>query len=132
MILNWDDSLLIGIEKIDNQHKELFRIINKFLTAMSEGKGKFEIATTLKFLEAYVIKHFNDEEKLLINNNKEAYKIQYEQHETFKNELIKLKDKFEKDGITSTLVIDTQKSVTTWCRNHIIKVDKELARFMKD
>ncbi|MBV7272139.1 bacteriohemerythrin [Clostridium thailandense] len=132
MLLKWDDSFLVGVEKIDNQHKELFEIINKFLTAMIEGKGKSEITTTLNFLESYVIKHFNEEERLLIDRNKEAYDIQFQQHEAFKNEIIKLKDRFSKSGITSTLVIETQKSVTSWCRNHIIKIDKELASFMKD
>jgi hypothetical protein len=40
MSLKWDDSLLIGIENIDSQHKELFKYLDKFLSAMRERKGK--------------------------------------------------------------------------------------------
>lgn len=132
MLLKWDDSFLVGVEKIDNQHKELFKIINKFLALMIEEKGRAEITTALNFLESYVIKHFNEEEKLLIHRNKEAYEIQFQQHEAFKNEIIKLKDKFKKGGSTSTLLIEIQKSLTIWCKNHIIKIDKDLSNFMKD
>lgn len=64
MILNWDNSLSVGNDNIDNQHKELFYRLNKLLEAMKEGKGKSEVINTLDFLEVYVIKHFNYEEEI--------------------------------------------------------------------
>ncbi len=38
-LLEWNDKLVIGISRIDNQHKELIRIVNELHEAMKSGKG---------------------------------------------------------------------------------------------
>jgi Hemerythrin len=63
MDLIWDKMWSVGVDKIDRQHKELFNRINLLVCSMKSAKGKEEMITTLNFLEEYVIRHFNDEEK---------------------------------------------------------------------
>jgi hemerythrin len=36
----WDESLSVGYEPIDEQHKRLIALINKLHDAMIEGKGQ--------------------------------------------------------------------------------------------
>jgi hemerythrin len=130
MIFKWDSNLATGVSNIDNQHKELFERTNVLLNAMSQGKGKEEVSKTLDFLEQYVIKHFNEEEELQLKNNYSGYNMQKEQHENFKRQLTDLRKRFEKDGISSSLAIETQKNMSTWWRNHITKLDKNLGEFL--
>lgn len=53
MKLKWDESLEIGHENIDNQHKELLDRINYFFDSINSGMGKEEVLRTLDFLERY-------------------------------------------------------------------------------
>lgn len=131
MGLNWDDSLSTGITSIDDQHKELFKCLDKFLTAMKEGKGKEEISDTLNFLEEYVIKHFNDEEEIQQRYVYPKAKEQSIQHEYFKNELKQLRASFDKAGESALLALNVQGKMINWIKNHIATLDKDLGEFIK-
>ena len=47
--LQWNDSLLTGVDKIDSQHKELIDRINSLFTSASQGKSKEEFIKTVNF-----------------------------------------------------------------------------------
>ena len=130
MLLNWSNEFNVGIEKIDHQHKELFDRINVLLVAMREGKGKTEVINALNFLEEYVQKHFSEEEALQKSNNYPKHSIQHEQHEEFKKELIKIREKCEKGGLSTSIVLELQKRMTDWWRDHIITLDKDMGKFI--
>ena len=130
MEMKWKENLSVGIDKIDNQHKELFDRMNKLILAMREGKGKGEVMDTLKFLEDYVVKHFSEEEELQKKNNYPKYNMQHEQHEGFKNQLKKLRENFESKGTSSLLVLNVQKEMSNWWTKHIITLDKDLGKFL--
>ena len=132
MYLNWDDTLAIGIDNIDNQHKELFDRLDRLLVAMKEEKGKNEITNTLNFLEEYVIKHFTEEEEIQRTNNYPLYDLQHKQHEEFKDELKKLKTAFEATGESALLALNIQRKIINWIRGHIINLDKDLGDFLKE
>ncbi|WP_160690387.1 hemerythrin family protein [Clostridium sp. C2-6-12] len=132
MSLKWDDSLLTGIEDIDSQHKELFKYLDKFLSAMRDGKGKEEIGNALNFLEEYVIKHFNYEEEIQKKYGYPRSKDQISQHEYFKNELKQLRLAFDRTGESIILALNVQNKITDWVKNHISKLDKDLAEYIKN
>jgi hemerythrin len=130
-MLTWNETLSVGVNKIDSQHKELFAKINDLLIAMKNGSGKDEVLKTLDFLETYVIKHFDDEEELQKKNNYPKYEIQHAQHEQFKNELKELRKTFETTGISALFVINTQQKISKWWITHIGNLDKELGEFLQ-
>lgn len=130
MLMNWTEEYSVGVDKIDNQHKELFDRINMLLIAMKEGKGKVEVMAALKFLEDYVVKHFTEEEEIQQKSNYPKYTIQHEQHEEFKKELNQMKEKFLKEGSSSSLVIQVQQKMTTWWKNHILELDQDLGKHL--
>lgn len=39
-IIQWNDSLPVGVDAMDLQHKKLVNLINQLFDAMKEGKGK--------------------------------------------------------------------------------------------
>ena len=61
----WDKSLEIGNDEIDSQHKEIFKRVNKLLSAMADGSGKDTIGKLIEFLTEYVVNHFDAEERLM-------------------------------------------------------------------
>jgi len=64
--LSWDKSLEFGIDKIDNQHKELFELVNR-LYAIKDENFKEEMRDILYRFRKYMIEHFEDEEIYMEN-----------------------------------------------------------------
>ncbi len=129
-MLTWNDNLATGIEKIDNQHKEIFKRVNLLLTSMKDRNSKDEVLKLVDFLEEYVIEHFSDEEKYMLKYDYYNYNIQHSEHQNLKGQLDEFKIKFEKYGTTASAVIQIQQNIGKWCLNHISKLDKEFAEFL--
>lgn len=131
MAIKWTEDLATGVTVIDNQHKELFNRANALIDATSQSKGKEEITTLLNFLGEYVVSHFEMEELYMSKYNYPDFQLQKAQHMEFLKEFSDLKNRYEKEGVTSHLVIVVQNRVFSWLRNHICKVDKALGVFLK-
>lgn len=130
MYLTWDCSLNIGIDSIDNQHKELFNYLDQLLTSIEEGKSNDEVIKTLNFLEEYVVKHFNEEEEIQNKTNYPLLDIQRIQHEDFKRDLKEFRRVFEIHGPSTVLALNIQKNLVNWLTNHIMNLDKDLGDFL--
>ncbi len=58
----WEDSYKIGVSAIDDQHKQLFDLVNR-LYALNENENiKEKIRTILYEFREYMLTHFKDEE----------------------------------------------------------------------
>ncbi|EKQ57354.1 MULTISPECIES: bacteriohemerythrin [unclassified Clostridium] len=130
MYLDWDWTLNIGIDSIDDQHKELIARLDQLLASIEEGKGDEEVIKTLDFLEEYVVKHFNEEEEIQTKINYPLYDIQHKQHEEFKSDLKEFRRIFETQGTSAVLALNIQKKLTDWLKNHITNLDKDLGDFL--
>lgn len=127
----WRDSLAIGVERIDNQHKELLLHFDRLLNACQEGKGIEELSKLLVFLEEYVHTHFRDEEALQRLNLYPAYEAHRAEHLYFIEQIGKLKAEIQKHGASTHHVVETNNLLLKWLLNHISKVDMELGKFLK-
>jgi hemerythrin len=132
MAIQWNEELATGVLEIDNQHKEIFARINRLLEASSQGKGKEEVGRMIDFLGDYVISHFGTEEKYMQKTGYPDYISHKSQHDKFISEYGDVKKKFEKEGSTSTLVIEVMNKSVHWLINHITKVDKVMAAYLRE
>lgn len=131
MTIVWDESLATGVEEIDAQHREIFDRFNKLFTACSEGRGKEEVMKSIAFLREYVQDHFSLEEKLQQRSNYPGYAAHKSQHNAFILDVDRLEKSFNEEGATLSLVIMTNKALTSWLLQHISKVDTEFAKHLK-
>ncbi|NLP46904.1 MAG: hemerythrin family protein [Epulopiscium sp.] len=129
--MQWDESLATGCSVIDKQHKELLKQVNKAIKAYQEGKAKKEVETTLQFLEEYVHTHFSMEEQLQIQYQYPNYKKHKKMHEYFIKEFIEIKQKYKQDGPRITITLALNRILITWLREHILKMDKDLADYIQ-
>ena len=130
MGIQWRESLAIGIEAIDNQHKELLLRFDRLLNACQEGQGIKELQKLLVFLAEYVRTHFNDEEALQHLHRYPAYEAHRAEHLYFIEQLNKLNSEIEAEGVSTHHVIETNNLLLKWLLNHISKSDKELGKFI--
>ena len=69
----WHPSLSVGIELIDEQHKEWFKRAEDLFEAGKKGQAKEYIGELLGFLDQYTKKHFADEERYMLSINYPGY-----------------------------------------------------------
>jgi hemerythrin len=129
--LMWNDGLKIGVPLIDSEHKELCSRIDQLLDACNKGQGRAEIEKTVAFLEEYTIKHFSDEERLQRSSGYPKCAEHKEMHEYFKAKVADLKKSLEESGANIGNISETNFFLMNWLINHIQKVDKELAAYIK-
>ncbi|MCX7745281.1 MAG: bacteriohemerythrin [Clostridia bacterium] len=132
MGIEWKESYAVGVKAIDEQHKELFAKVNQLFEACNHGKGREEINNTIKFLEEYVVVHFNAEQELMNKNSYPAFEEHKSQHQQFIKNFSELKSKIELEGATIHTVMLLNRSVVDWLVKHIGNSDKALGKFLGD
>ena len=107
--IEWDESLSIGIDPIDEQHKMLIQRLNDLSKAVEMMQGEVEIMRTLEFMIDYTDFHFSSEEKYMTEQNYTGLDVQRKEHQEFKDTLQRMVEDFEEEGPTRTLTtsIDT-------------------------
>lgn len=87
--LFWDDSLSLGVENIDNDHKQLFAILHHVLKLLATGeqdRREFACREALDFLEKYTRRHFAREEAF----QRELGYAGYEMHKALHDNLCRV------------------------------------------
>jgi hemerythrin len=63
--LSWCDKYAVGVEAIDDEHKELFEAVRGLESAMARFAEPAEMGVLLNKLSAATAKHFADEEAMM-------------------------------------------------------------------
>ena len=61
----WSDSYSVGVASIDDQHRQLFEILNKLDEAIEKSRGQRVLTQVLREMVGYTQEHFAFEEKLM-------------------------------------------------------------------
>ncbi len=122
---SWSDAMLCGIPAIDEQHKELFRQID----ILRDRGNKDRIPNVLRFLADYVVKHFNDEESIHLRSKYPHAAEHRKLHVNFINTFQELKAKFDKSEGDLSAILELNKVVFDWLKEHVMKVDKQFAKY---
>ena len=131
MAFVWKEDLETGIEKIDFQHKELFKAVNGLIDACHDNKGFKVIDDTITFLLNYTISHFNEEEALQQKGGYPDYPNHKKLHEDFRTQAQELAEKV-KVGHSIDVVMELSRLIGDWLIKHIKKEDKKLGEYLKE
>jgi hemerythrin len=121
----------VGVEFIDNQHKEMFNRINQVLEAVRKKDSPEVAVPTLDFLAAYVVEHFGAEQEQMLKHKYPAANTHLEQHEFYALKVAEFRVKLREEGPSDQLLIEMKKLLAEWFSNHIDKADRSLGRFLK-
>jgi hemerythrin len=124
-LIEWNSSLSVGIELIDNQHKKLVALINDLNEAMKLGKGSTIIKNIIDELISYTISHFATEEKYFKQFNYADTQVHVAEHEAFVRKVSDFVDDLNEARLS--LSISVMNFLRDWLKNHIMVVDKKYA-----
>ena len=130
--IKWDDSLSVGIDLIDEQHKMLIQRIKDLSEAVNSSRGAGQTGKTLGFMIDYTEFHFSTEEKHMIEADYAGYEFHRQQHEEFKSTLNEMVVEFEEDGATAQLSEWVNNYLINWLVKHIKSIDTKLSEFLRE
>lgn len=130
--IEWDDSLSIGVELIDDQHKVWIERLNSLSAAVESHQEVRLVSKTLDFMVDYVEFHFGAEEGHMAAQNYPALEQHKAKHAEFRRTLTELVQEFEEDGATHRLGDSINDFQIAWLKNHIRQVDKQFGLFLAE
>jgi len=129
--VKWSDDYATGIQRIDEDHKMLFRIAEDFRAALDVGRGGGVYSVLLDTLSSYCRGHFRFEEQCMNEYRCPVAQKNREAHVTFLEVLSGFRQRYAASGFDRT---DARKLVDTidrWLDDHICHVDIHLKRCVK-
>ncbi|MFZ7104283.1 MAG: bacteriohemerythrin [Peptococcaceae bacterium] len=125
-MITWKDAYKIGVEHIDEQHQELFRIAGKIYELLRDDLSidKYDrILALIQELKDYTVFHFNSEEKYMQQAGYKKFLSHKVEHDDF---IAKINDlDLEKiDFQQEQYIIDILDFVVKWIEHHILHRDK--------
>lgn len=132
MALKWDNTFVLGIDEIDQQHKTIVEQFNLFSEAVQQGKEKENLPDMAEFLVKYARSHFVTEECYM---QKYAYpKIdeQRREHTEFLHDAEELLAQLAKDGASREVAVALTGKMVRWVIQHVRNHDREMANFIKE
>lgn len=125
----WTDQIRIGIQEIDEQHKQLVELINRLYDAMTQGADRQQAANEiLQELMQYTIVHFAVEESLFRIFDYPDYETHRERHQQLRDQVIDINKRVQAGErlITPELLFFLRK----WITSHIMVEDKAYGPFL--
>jgi len=129
LFMQWTDSLRIGIEEIDNQHKKLIGMINTFHDHLPKDNVT-AIKELLGSMASYTVYHFNTEETYFEQFNYPQTDTHKKEHEKFIAEVYSVQARLE--GGSPLLALELSGFLKKWLIDHIMVSDKKYAPFLVD
>ena len=126
----WDDALILGDEKVDRQHRQMFEMLGELVGACNDGNELEKLEEILDFLVDYTIQHFRDEEALQQRCGYPGYEKHKQLHDQFTVKVGSLVQRFKTNGSTAELFKDLNKTVATWFVEHILTEDKKIREYI--
>ncbi|MCL1837016.1 MAG: bacteriohemerythrin [Treponema sp.] len=127
--VTWDNIYSVGFEPIDNQHKELVKIINELFDLCKKGDA-VEDSAVLKMIDKatdYAGVHFADEMNFMRKAGYPKIKEHRQLHDDFIETLLKSIQEY-KAG--KAVPIELARFLKNWLFTHIAEQDKQYSPYV--
>lgn len=128
--IKWDNDYNIGDELVDNAHKKLFGVLRRVLTILQDGdsaRNRNICREAVKFLEAYTVQHFAEEEALQLKIGYGGYKMHKALHDNLREvALPSLKAELENNDYSREAIEAFVGVFVGWLTGHIMVEDQAI------
>jgi hemerythrin len=131
-IFQWENSLEIGIDTIDRQHRGLIQKLDDLAQAVLKKQGKDKIRTMMRFMEEYGEQHFADEERFMIFYEYPGLEGQRKNHEKVRETTKRLMEQLESKNDMESFAASVQRYLIDWLILHIKTEDMKFGDYIKE
>lgn len=127
--INWTSKNQIDIEKIDNQHKKLFQILNDLHAAVSSGQGQYTLTAILDELIEYTVYHFSTEEECFQKCDYPLFAEHKKEHDDLTRQAVELQQQLSEGS--ATISFEILDFLHDWLTDHTTGVDMEFGNYIR-
>ena len=126
----WHDSLKIGVEKIDEQHKMLFSKVEQLIDELVDTGEyhKDNVTSIILFLKDYAVTHFADEEAYQLSINEVNYLQHKMLHENFVETVLEHEKRLIASDFAQSDVSKFTGTLLAWLAYHVSEVDQKIGK----
>ncbi len=126
-MLAWKDEYSVDVAALDDQHKELFKLLNDLNEAL-EQEESVDIDYALTQMHVYMLFHFTSEEHLLAKYGYPDLEQHVEEHRKFKTKV----EDFQQQCLENRqkLAEQVRDYLMEWIGSHVLETDKEYSTFL--
>jgi hemerythrin len=129
-LIQWNQSLSVGVIEFDSQHQVLIKLINDLNEAMLHGHGKNMVGPVVAELKKYTVSHFSYEEKILDHVGYPDLETQKKEHKRFVADIAKFESEFATGAVG--LSVHVMNFLSDWLKQHILGEDSKYTKFCND
>lgn len=122
----WKNSYRLGVDRIDQQHMELFRMTEDLVNAVKNDAGIASYQKALGFLKEYVIYHFRDEEAYQASIHYPGLGAHQAEHRQFTQTVLDYEKRLTENGFDAKTMKDLAGTVTAWLIYHVVDTDQKI------
>ena len=132
-LIEWNDSLKLGIEVVDHQHERLIDIINRLHDATVHGTGAEVVDEILDELIIYTATHFSMEEKYFAQFAYADAEEHKQEHDALIAKVSDFADELEhaEPAARAALVEELMQFMKIWWRYHMMETDSKFVALFK-
>lgn len=124
-LMQWDDTMSVGVEELDDQHKQIINIINDAYEAIQKH-DEHRMPELIDKMQEYSSVHFATEEKYLKKYNFPELQGHKFLHVKFNRDVAEFrKNLFETTNFSQIFVY-----LSRWLTNHIMEEDMKYVPYM--
>lgn len=123
-LLQWNPEYSVGIQSVDDEHREMIELINRTYADLASDAGAEQIAACLGDIFSTISMHFALEERIMRNSRYDEYAEHKDDHEALLDQLRDLMDEFSDDPANGAARL--KRDLNDWFAGHFSSFDARL------
>ncbi len=128
-LMDWNKTLLLGVEPFDGHHKHLFSLLNIIYDLITRNAPPSSYEEVFTELKQYTVYHFGAEELWMKELDYPQMQTHIQQHKLFMDEIARFENELAVGGTMVSIGMLT--FIKEWLLNHIYKIDVEYAAHLR-
>ena len=129
-IIPWEKNLEIDHGWIDQQHKQMLKLVTDFTNTLAAGKSQAMVLKTFRFLHQYVDMHFSAEERCMQQYRYPGLTQHHKEHVSLTLKVEELRRQLDSTGNTGAIDASIGKLLWNWVKEHIKNTDRNFADYL--
>lgn len=127
--LQWDNKYSVGVNEIDEQHKQLIDAINELIECIKKPK-KDEVASIIKKIVKYKKEHFKTEEDYFKKTKYKGAEEHILEHKKFDAKISEIQAEYKED--LTLFAFNLLDFLEDWFIDHMMSMDQKYVPCFRD
>lgn len=132
MGIAWNDTFVLGIDEIDQQHRSIIEQFTRFSEAAQDGESREDLAGMATFLVEYAKLHFDTEDRYMTRYAYPRIEEQRGEHASFSRDADELVKRIEEEGASREISLALTGKMVRWITQHIRNHDRDMVNFIRE